>query len=158
MDWAFEISPCKVLCIKSTDNKTLLHSTGNSLQYPVKAVMGKTVKQNICITESLLYSRNYRIINQIFPSNINFKKENRVSERKGSRAPMGPAGLVAGEGPRMPMSEHQLLRDKKVVGESLALCPIWRKTDQRRAELSHTSLKDVVSEPLRSEWGVVGSL
>ena len=71
---------------------------------------------------------------------------------------MEPAGPAAAEGPRTPTSEHRLLRDMKVVGESLALYPNWRKTDQRRAELSHTSLKDVVSEPLRSEWGAVGSL
>lgn len=71
---------------------------------------------------------------------------------------MEPAGPAAAEGPRTPTSEHRLLRDKKVVGESLALYPNWRKTDQRRAELSHTSLKAVVSGPVPSEGGAVGSL
>ena len=35
MDWDFEISRCKPLYVGWMDNKVLLYSTGNYIQYPV---------------------------------------------------------------------------------------------------------------------------
>ena len=34
MDWEFEVSRCKPLHIEQINNKVLLYSTGNYIQYP----------------------------------------------------------------------------------------------------------------------------
>ena len=71
---------------------------------------------------------------------------------------MGQLAGQLGKDRERPRPNTVLLRDKKVVGESLALCPHRREIDRRGAELSRTSLKDVGSELGRSEAGAVGSL
>ena len=41
MDWEFRVSRCKLLYIEWINNKALLYSTGNHIQYPVKNHNGK---------------------------------------------------------------------------------------------------------------------
>ena len=41
MDWEFGISRCKLLYIQWINNKVLLYSTGNYIQYPVVNHNGK---------------------------------------------------------------------------------------------------------------------
>ena len=41
MDWEFGISRCKLLYIEWINNKVLLYSTGNYIQYPVTNCNGK---------------------------------------------------------------------------------------------------------------------
>ena len=54
MDWEFGISRCKLLYIKWINNKILLYSTGNYMQYPVINHNGKEYeKECIHITLSL---------------------------------------------------------------------------------------------------------
>ena len=54
MNWEFGISRCKLLYIEWTNNKVLLCSTGNYIQYPVINHNGKEYEKiYICITESL---------------------------------------------------------------------------------------------------------
>ena len=48
MDWEFGISRCKLLYIEWTNNKVLLYSTGNYIQYPVINQNGKEDKKE-CI-------------------------------------------------------------------------------------------------------------
>ena len=50
MDWEFGISRSKRLYIGWINNKALLYSTGNYIQYPV---INHNEKEYICITESL---------------------------------------------------------------------------------------------------------
>ena len=40
-DWEFQISRCKLLCLGWINNKVLLYSTGNYIQYPVINHNGK---------------------------------------------------------------------------------------------------------------------
>ena len=40
-DWEFGISRCKLVCIGWINNKVLLYSTGNYIQYPVINHNGK---------------------------------------------------------------------------------------------------------------------
>ena len=55
LDWEFGISRCKLLYIEWINNKVLLYSTGNCIQYPVINLNGKEYEKYIyiCITESL---------------------------------------------------------------------------------------------------------
>ena len=41
MDWEFGVGRCKLLCIGWINNKVLLYSTGNYIQYPVINHNGK---------------------------------------------------------------------------------------------------------------------
>ena len=41
MDWEFQIRRCKLLCLGWINNKVLLYSTGNYIQYPVINHNGK---------------------------------------------------------------------------------------------------------------------
>ena len=53
-EWAFGISRDKLLYIEWINNKVLLYSTENYIQYPVINHSGKEYeKEYICITESL---------------------------------------------------------------------------------------------------------
>ena len=53
-DWEFGISRCELLYTGWIDNKVLLYSTGNHIQYPVINHNGKQYeKEYICITESV---------------------------------------------------------------------------------------------------------
>ena len=58
MDWEFGVSRCKLLHIKWINNKVLLYSTGNYIQYPEINHNEKEYKKNvyICITESLCHT------------------------------------------------------------------------------------------------------
>ena len=56
MDWEFGVSRCKVLHTGWINNKVLLYSTGNYIQYRVINHMEKNIKKknvSMCITESL---------------------------------------------------------------------------------------------------------
>ena len=58
MDWEFGISRCKLVYIGWINNKVLLYSTGNYIQYPVINHNGKEYEKecvyiNLCLTESL---------------------------------------------------------------------------------------------------------
>ena len=54
MEWEFGVSRCKLLYIKWINNKILLYSTGNYMQYPVINHNGKEYeKECIHITLSL---------------------------------------------------------------------------------------------------------
>ena len=55
MEWEFRISRCKLVYIEWINNKVLLYSTWNYIQYPVINHNGKEYKKNvyICVTESL---------------------------------------------------------------------------------------------------------
>ena len=56
-DWKFGISRCKLVYIGWINNKVLLYSTGNYIQYPVINLNGKEYeKEYICITESLCHT------------------------------------------------------------------------------------------------------
>ena len=57
IDWEFGISRCKLLYLEWINNKVLLYSTGNYIQYPVINYMEKNMGNvYICITESLCYT------------------------------------------------------------------------------------------------------
>ena len=56
--WEFGVSRCKLLCIEWIDNKVLLYSTGNYIQYPGINHNGKESKKEcirVCITESVCF-------------------------------------------------------------------------------------------------------
>ena len=53
MDWEFGVSRCKLLHIEWINNKALLYSTGNCIQYPAINHNGKEYKtMYLNITES----------------------------------------------------------------------------------------------------------
>ena len=47
MEWEFGVSRCKLLHIGWNNNKVLLYSTGNYIQYPVINHMEKNMKKNV---------------------------------------------------------------------------------------------------------------
>ena len=54
MDWEFGVSICKLLYIEWVNNKVLVYSTENYIQYPAINLNGKEYKKRnvyICITE-----------------------------------------------------------------------------------------------------------
>ena len=60
LNWEFEISRCKLIYIEWINNKVLLCSTGNYIQYPVIKHSGKEYEKEciyvcacVCVTESL---------------------------------------------------------------------------------------------------------
>ena len=53
MDWEFGISRCKLFYIEWIDNKVLLYTIRNYVQYHIINHNGKDYKRYICITESL---------------------------------------------------------------------------------------------------------
>ena len=59
-DWEIGISRYELICIGWINNKVLLYSMGNYIQYPIKTTMEKDIKKNIyiCITVTVMYSRN----------------------------------------------------------------------------------------------------
>ena len=48
-DWEFGISRCKLSCIGWINNKILLYSTGNYIQYTVINIMEKNMKKNVSL-------------------------------------------------------------------------------------------------------------
>ena len=73
-DWEFGISRYKLLYIGWINNKVLLYSPGNNIQYPVINHNGKEYEKNIyvCITESLGCTAeiNTTLVNQIYFNKI----------------------------------------------------------------------------------------
>ena len=56
MNWEFGVGRCKLLHLEWINNKILMNSTGNSIEYPVIDHNGKEYKNKnayMCITESL---------------------------------------------------------------------------------------------------------
>ena len=50
MDWGFRVSRCKLLHVEWINNKVLLYSTGNYIQYPVINHNGKKYeKECVCV-------------------------------------------------------------------------------------------------------------
>ena len=47
MEWEFGLSRCKLLYIEWMDNKILLYSTGNYIQYCDKTITEKNTKKNV---------------------------------------------------------------------------------------------------------------
>ena len=45
MDWEFEVGRCKLLHLEWINNKVLIYSTGNYIQYPVINHNGKEYKK-----------------------------------------------------------------------------------------------------------------
>ena len=83
MDWEFGIGRCKLLYIGWINNKILLYSTGNYIQYPGINHNGKE-----CIYMynwiTLLYSRNlHNIVNQLYFNKINFLKKGDIRGKWG---------------------------------------------------------------------------
>ena len=57
MDWEFRISRCKLSYIEWVNNRVLLYSMGNYIQYPVLIHNGKVYEKiHICIFYSLFHS------------------------------------------------------------------------------------------------------
>ena len=74
-DREFGISRCKLVYIGWINNKVLLYSTGNYIQYPVINHKGKEYeKEYICITESLCCTAD-NIVNQLY---FNKKKKKNI--------------------------------------------------------------------------------
>ena len=55
----------KLLYTEWINDKVLLFSTGNYIQYPVINHNGKNMKKNVCITESLCYGAEINTTLQI---------------------------------------------------------------------------------------------
>ena len=72
-DWEFGISRCELLYIEGINNKILLYSTGNYIQYTVINHSGKEYeKEYIYNRITLLYTRNkLNIVNQLYFNKIN---------------------------------------------------------------------------------------
>ena len=79
MDWKFGVSRCKILYIGWINNKVILYSTENNIQYLMTNHSGKEYEENIyiytCITELLCYTAEikYNIVNQLYSNKIFFK-------------------------------------------------------------------------------------
>ena len=73
MHWEFGVGRCKLPHLQWINNKVLLYNTGNYIPSLGTNGNGKAyLKKNIsmCITESLLYSRDsHNIVNQLFFNN-----------------------------------------------------------------------------------------
>ena len=75
MDWEFGVSRGKVLYVDWINNKVLLHSTRNYIQYPVINHKGKEhEKEYVCITELLRYIAKINTSNQLYFNKINILK------------------------------------------------------------------------------------
>ena len=82
MGWEFRISRCKLLSIGWINNKVLLDSTGNCIQYPVINHNGKEYEKE-CIYMynkiTLLYRKQHNIVNQLdFSKKLFVLKKNSV--------------------------------------------------------------------------------
>ena len=87
-DREFGISRCKLVYIGWINNKVLLYSTGNYIQYPVINLNGKEYeKEYICITESLYCKADikYNIVNQLYFNKIFKKKRDNKKQNKCNR-------------------------------------------------------------------------
>ena len=68
-DWEFGISRYKLLYIGWINNRVLLNSIGNYIQYPVINYNGEEYEKE-CICAYLSHSRNQHIVNQLYFSKI----------------------------------------------------------------------------------------
>ena len=66
LKWNFGIVRCKLVCIGWINNKVLLYSTGNYIQYPVINHNGENIKNVISKTESLHCTPETNIVNQLY--------------------------------------------------------------------------------------------
>ena len=90
--WQNTLKYCKVISLqlikingkkkrKWINNKVLLYSTGNYIQYPVKNHKEKNTKKNVCVGVCITVSFHwiaeiwYNYVNQLYFNKINFKKE-----------------------------------------------------------------------------------
>ena len=48
-EWGYGVSTCKLLYVQWINNKVLLYSTENYIQYPVINRNGKNIKMNVCM-------------------------------------------------------------------------------------------------------------
>ena len=72
LNWEFEISRCKLVYIEWINNKVLLYTTGNYIQYPVINQNGKEHEKRMYNTHNwvtFLYSRNWH--NMVFQLHFN---------------------------------------------------------------------------------------
>ena len=76
-DWEFGISRCKLLYIGWINNKVLLYSTGNYIQY---LVINHNGKEYTCITESLCYTTEINTTLKVNYTSIILKKVNRLKK------------------------------------------------------------------------------
>ena len=73
MEWEVGVSRCKLLYMEWINNKVLLDSTGNYIQYPVITIMEKNMKNSIhiYITELLCCTAEINdIVNQLYFNKI----------------------------------------------------------------------------------------
>ena len=63
-DWEAGVRRCKLLSTGWISNKTLLHRTGNYIQYPVVNIMEKCILRSVyvCITESCCCTAEINIL------------------------------------------------------------------------------------------------
>ena len=69
MEWEAGVSRCKLVYIGWINNKILLYSKGNCIQYPMINHREKNIKKRIHMYNgvSLLYSRNeHNVVNQLY--------------------------------------------------------------------------------------------
>ena len=59
MEWEFENSRCKLLYIAWINNKILLYSTGNYIQYPVIKCKGKEYKKDVLCIYIYIHIHSY---------------------------------------------------------------------------------------------------
>ena len=84
MDWEFGVSRCKLFYIGWINNKVLLYSTGNYIQYPVIKHNGKEYEKEciyICIIwiyESLCCTVEINTTCKLYLNKINFLKMNKI--------------------------------------------------------------------------------
>ena len=83
MDRELGISRCKLLYVGWINNKVLLQSTGNCIQYPVINHSRKQYeKEYICITESLCSIAEINTVNQLYFNKTRLKKQEALVERR----------------------------------------------------------------------------
>ena len=96
MDREFGFSRRKLLYIGRINNKVLLQSTGNSIQYPVINHMEKNKKRIYMYNSiTLLYTRNsHNIVNQLYLNKKLLKtiKREVAPRMKGKRLPWRSSG------------------------------------------------------------------
>ena len=82
MEWEFAISRCKLLHLEWINNKVLLYSSGNYIQYPWINHNRKEYKKNVymCMTESLCCAAE---INTHCKSSI-FQLKKKKNNKKGA--------------------------------------------------------------------------
>ena len=64
MEWEFGVSRCKLLCIGWINDKVLLYSTGNYIQYPVINNHGKEYLKSMYIYMYIYVKLNHFAVQQ----------------------------------------------------------------------------------------------